>query len=202
MQSYFVFQLLYKYLKRVADSTDNNIVYVHYWQSKLISDGKVNAPGTSSSNDMAPILEETKMRLEFKNDLLRQNMVTYNHGKIVNICIVYEIRSTFTSQNTFTPKKSLFGAVKLTKYRDISKYKYSGYDICFDSKGSFLHANGTYGINVIIFGADLNNFVHANNRNNNILVLGKEFIQGINGTAIYAEKVHSPNFTVYGKKIV
>ena len=31
MQNYFVFQLVYKYLKRVADSTDKNIVYVHYW---------------------------------------------------------------------------------------------------------------------------------------------------------------------------
>ena len=60
--------------------------------------------------------------------------------------------------------------------------------------------DGTYGVNVIIFGADLSSFVHANNRNNNILVLGKEFIQGINGTTIYAEKFYTPNFTVNGKK--
>ena len=53
----------------MLDSTDNNIAYVHYWHSKGISDGKINAPGTSSSNDMAPIFEETKMRLKFKNDL-------------------------------------------------------------------------------------------------------------------------------------
>ena len=202
MQNYFVFQLVYKYLKRVADSTDKNIVYVHYWQSKGISDGKIIAPGTSSRNDMAPILEETKMRLKFKNDLLRQNKVTYNHGKIVNIYIVYEISSIFTSQSTFTPKNSLFGAVKLTKNSDISKYKYSGYGICFDSNGRFLHADGTYGVNLIIFRVDLSSSVYANNRNNNILVLGKEFIQGINGTAIYAEKMYTPNFTVYGKKIV
>ena len=38
--------------------------------------------------------------------------------------------------------------------------------------------------------------VHANNKANNILVLDKDFIQGINGTAIYAEKILSPNFTV------
>ena len=111
--------------------------------SKGISDGKINAPGTSSSNDTAPILEETKMRLKFKNDLLRQNKVTYNHEKIVNLYIVSEIRSTFTSQSTFTPKDSLFGAVRLTKISGISKYKYSGYSICFDSKGRFLHADVT-----------------------------------------------------------
>ena len=37
--------------------------------------------------------------------------------------------------------------------------------------------------------------VHANNKINNILVLGKDFIQGINGTTIYAEKTYSINFT-------
>ena len=37
---------------------------------------------------------------------------------------------------------------------------------------------------------------------NNILVLGEEFIQGINGTTIYAEKMYTPNFTVYGKNII
>ena len=36
---------------------------------------------------------------------------------------------------------------------------------------------------------------HSNNRANNILVLGKDFIQGISGTAIYAEKIYSINFS-------
>ena len=31
--------------------------------------------------------------------------------------------------------------------------------------------------------------MHANNKVNNVLVLGKGFIQGINGTTIYAEKM-------------
>ena len=110
---------------------------------------------------MAPILKETKMRLKFKNDLLRQNEVTCNHGKIVKIYIVYEISSTFTSQSTFTPKNSLFGAVKLTKDSDISKYKFYGYGICFSSKGIFLYADGTYDVNVIIFCADLSSSVHC-----------------------------------------
>ena len=37
--------------------------------------------------------------------------------------------------------------------------------------------------------------VHANNKVNDILVLGKGFIQGINGTTIYAEKTYSISFT-------
>ena len=34
---------------------------------------------------------------------------------------------------------------------------------------------------------------------NNILVLGKDFVQGINRTAIYAEKLYSINFTENNK---
>ena len=67
-------------------------------------------------------------------------------------------------------------------------------------KGKFLHADGTYGVNLINFGADLSSSVHANNKNNNILLLGKDFIQGTNGTSIYAEKVYAPDSTEYGKK--
>ena len=41
--------------------------------------------------------------------------------------------------------------------------------------------------------------LHANNKKNNILALGKDFVQGINGTAIYAEKLYSINFTENNK---
>ena len=41
---------------------------------------------------------------------------------------------------------------------------------------------------------------HANSKVNNVLVLGKALIQGINGTTIYAEKIYSTNFTVDNKK--
>ena len=131
---------------------------------------------------------------------MRQNQVTYNHGTIVNIYIVYETTPDAKTSN-ITLENCLFGAMKLTKNSDIGKYKYSGYGIGFDSGGSFSHPRGGNGTNVIIFGADLSNLGHANNKVNNILVLGKGFIQGINGTKIYAEKVYSTNFTVNNKKL-
>ena len=90
----------------------------------------------------------------------------------------------------------LFGAVKLTKNADIDKYKYSGYDIRFDSRGRFSHPSGGSGKNVIIFGADLSSSAHANNKTRSISVFRKNFIQRIDNTTIYAEKMYSTNFTV------
>ena len=39
-------------------------------------------------------------------------------------------------------------------------------------------------------------------KNNNILVLGKDFVQGISGTTIYAEKIYSINFTEDNKRFL
>ena len=88
----------------------------------------------------------------------------------------------------------------MIKNSDVDKYKYSGYGIGFDSRESFLHPSGGDGRNVIIFGADLSSSVHANNKVNNVLVLGKSFIQGMNGTTIHAERMYSTNFTVDNKR--
>ena len=41
--------------------------------------------------------------------------------------------------------------------------------------------------------------VHANYKTRSILVLGKVFIQRIDGTPIYAEKMYSTNFTTANK---
>ena len=154
-------------------------------------------------NDQAPVLEDggAGIRLRFRKDLFRQNKVTYNDRKIVNIYIVYKQSSISTSSSSLALINSLFGAVKITKNADISKGNYRGYVITFDSKGRFLHSDGNYGVNVKISGADLSSSIHANNKANNVSVLGKGFVQGINGTTIYAEQMYTPNFTVYGKKV-
>ena len=93
----------------------------------------------------------------------------------------------------------MFGAVSLTKNADIDKYKYYGYGIEFDRKGEFSFSNG-FGTNSLILGADMSSSSHANNTKNNILVLGKDFVQGINGTTVYAEKLYSVSFTENNKK--
>ena len=108
-------------------------------------------------------------------------------------------RKTVSSPD-FTLKNSLFGAVKIRKNVDTSKYSYSGYGISFDAKGSFSFGNRLKAKNVIIFGCDMSFSSPSNNRANNIYVLGKDFIQGINGTTIYAENMYKTDFTEQDKK--
>ena len=105
-----------------------------------------------------------------------------------------------TFKNTdYTIQNALFGAIKIT---DSSKNKYEGYGICFDEGGSFTSGNITNGKNVLIFGADMSFSSHSTNKANNIHVLGKDFVQGINGTTLYAEKIYKTNFTEPNKKFV
>ena len=97
----------------------------------------------------------------------------------------------------------LFGGVKITKdATDTSKHKYEGYGICFDEGGTFNKGNISNGKNVLIFGVHENSLVHANNKANNIYVMSDLFVQGINDTTLYAEKLYSQNFTAVNKKFV
>ena len=87
----------------------------------------------------------------------------------------------------------MFGGIKASRPNDTTdpdKYIYSGYGIGFDHTGVFTHPEGNLARNVIIFGADMSGSVHASNKTQNILELGKAFIQKINNTTIHAEKMY------------
>ena len=134
IQNYFVFQYVYKYFNMVINGST---VYAHCWQSREISNGKLNARGTTACNDESPVLKfkNNKLGLQFTGDILRQNKVTFDNAKVVNIYIVYKL-SSYTSNTDLTLKDCLFGAVKVIN-SDVDKYKYSGYRICFDSRSTF-----------------------------------------------------------------
>ena len=117
--------------------------------------------------------------------------------------IVYKLDTiSNTRDNTFTVQNALFGGIKLTKNTDTSKYKYEGYGICFDEVSTFDTDSIINGKNVLIFGVHENSLVHANNKANNIYVMGYGFVQGINDTTLYAEKVYQTNFSTVDKKFV
>ena len=163
---------MYKYFEKTGDKVFSS-------KSKGLPDEKIIITVTSTDKSATKtVYENARIKVRFNGDLLRQNQVTYNHGPVVNIYIVYEITPD-TKTSNITLENCLFGAIKLTKNSDIDKYKYSGYGIGFDSRGRFSHPSGENGTNVIIFGADLSSSVHADNKANNVLVLGKALVQGI-----------------------
>ena len=92
--------------------------------------------------------------------------------------------------------------MQITKNADTSKYKYKVYDICFDEGGLFSIGNINNGKNVLIFGVDESSLVHANNKANNIFVMGHAFVQGTNDTTLYAEKIYSQKFTQPSKRFI
>ena len=120
----------------------------------------------------------TKTRAEFRGSCLKQDKIKFNHGKIVNIYIVYELNKLY-SRTTPTLVNCLFGAVSITKNADIDKYKYSGYRIGFDRGGLYLLPSGRFGRNVIIFGVDISSSVHVDDKGKDILILGKGPTQGL-----------------------
>ena len=198
-QYYLVFQPIYRYFRRIIGVASGNHIY--FWKSIGLSDERRNC-NTASNYTITPELSfsGTKTKVEFNGSCLKQDKVTYKHGKIVNIYIVYEISKNFNISNYPTLENCLFGAVSLTKNADIDQYKYSGYGIGFDRKGEFSFGSRGFRRNCIILGADLSSSSHANNRKNSILVLSKNFVQGINGATIYAETLYSINFTENDKK--
>ena len=126
----------------------------------------------------------------------------YNNNS-ANIYCVYKLDSISSSRDsTFTVQNALFGSIQITKNADTSKYKYEGYGICFDEGGTFSIGNITNGRNVLIFVVHESSLTHANNKANNIFVIGNGFVQGINDTTLYAEKKYNQNFTEPNVKFV
>ena len=82
-QNYLVFQPINKYFK-VITNTD----YVSSWKSKGLSAKSIKPP-TISNNRLNPELDYygAKTGAEFYECCLKQNKVTFDYGKIVNIYI-------------------------------------------------------------------------------------------------------------------
>ena len=164
-----------------------------------------------SGGDLPVLKNDGRTHVYLSGNHFQQNLSNIpNNDNVINIYCVYQIEPIASSRDTtFTIQNALFGAMQITKNVDTSKYDYKGYGICFDEGGQFSHtmteggrAYTTNARNVLIFGAGMSFSVHATNRANNIYVMGKELIQGINGTTIYAEKNFYRNFTDPGKKFV
>ena len=139
----------------------------------------------------------------FANYFEQNKVIIPNNNNVINICGVNELQQVNIPLSIeFTILNALFGAMKITKNANTSKYKYKGYGICFDKGSSFSEGSINNGRSVLIFGVHESSLLQSNNKANNIYIMGKGFVQGINDTTLYAEKVYSQNFTQLNKKFV
>ena len=158
-----------------------------------------------ATTSLPPLIDNGRMSVRLEDAYFKQmRLLRPNNDNIVNIYIVYLIDPISNARNTdYTVQNALFGGVKIAKNAtDTSKHKYEGYGICFDDGGTFSKGNISNGKNVLIFGVHENSLVHANNKANNIYVMGDLFVQGINDMTLYSEKLYSQNFTAVNKKFV
>ena len=130
---------------------------------------------------------------------MKQDSVTFNYKKVVNIYIIYEISKSINISNYLTLENCLFGVVRLNGNADIDTYGYSGYGIGFDKHGRFSLTGTGLGRNVIIFGEDMSLSTKSGNRKKYILILDKSPTQGLEHT-VSAEKMYSINFTERNNK--
>ena len=129
--------------------------YILLLKSKRLSDENITPPASHIFFLSLSYLG-TKTRVRYSGSYLKQDKITYNHRKIVNIYIVCEINKNDNATSSGPILENcLFGAVSLTKISDIEKYKYSAYGIGFDRSGSYSHPSGAAERNVIIFGVDM-----------------------------------------------
>ena len=157
-----------------------------------------------SNNDLPSLVDNGRMSVKFAGAYFKQTkLIRPNNNNAVNVYIAHQIDPISNFRNTdYTVQYDLFGGVKITKNAtDTSKHKYEGYGICFDEGGTFSKSGINSGRNVLIVGVHKNSLVHANNKANNIYVMGDFIVQGINDTTLYAEKLYSQNFTAVEKKL-
>ena len=173
--------------------------------------------GIEDTKKEMPILKnDERMYVYLQGSHFQQNnILTLNNDHVINknainIYIVYKLDPIASIRDTtFTIQNASFGAMQITKNADTSKYHYKGCGICFDESEQFTHVRKKGNFNdtalarhVIIFGVDMSFSKRANNKANNIYLMGKDYVQKINDTTIYAEKMYNRKFTDPGKNFV
>ena len=181
---------------------------INLWKSTGLNnysrDSDMNAVSVATAR-LPPLIDNGRMSVRLEGAYFKEmRLLCPNNDNIANIYIVYLIDRISNSRNTdYTVQNALFGGVKITKTApDTSKHKCKGYGICFDEGGMFSMGNINDGRNVLIFGVHESSLVHKNNKENNIFIIGDGFVQGINDTTLYAEKLYSQTFTAVNKTFV
>ena len=108
-QNYLVFQPINRYFKVIA-----NTDYVSSWKSKGLSAETIKPPITSN-NSLTPAVSYygTKTTVKFNGSCLKQPQISYTHGTVINIYIVYELSASSSHSDDPKLESCLFGTVTL-----------------------------------------------------------------------------------------
>ena len=140
---------------------------INLWKSNGInnytSDSDMDAVSRGTT-DLPSLVDNGRMSVKLAGAYFKQaKLIHPNNNNVINRLRL----SDYTVQN------ALSGGVKITKNAtDTSKHKYEGYGICFDEGSTFSKGEINNGRNVLIFRVHENSLVHANNKVNNIYVMG------------------------------
>ena len=111
-----VFKVIYC-LSQCTDILKRLEIFISLWKSKGSSDESINPP-TTSDNILAPSLNliGARIRVKFGGSCLKQDKITFTHGKTVNTYIVYKINLWDCGYDNYPRlENSVFAAVKLVK---------------------------------------------------------------------------------------
>ena len=98
---------MYRYFKKVIGVSTGN--YIYFWKSKRLPH---TSPTTSNySPNLQLSYPGTKTRLEFRGSCLKQDKIVFDHRKVVNIYIVYELIKCLKKK--LTKKKELIKKDKI-----------------------------------------------------------------------------------------
>ena len=98
---------MYRYFKKVIGVSTGN--YIYFWKSKRLPH---TSPTTSNySPNLQLSYPGTKTRLEFRGSCLKQDKIVFDHRKVVNIYMVYELIKYLKKK--LTKKKELIKKDKI-----------------------------------------------------------------------------------------
>ena len=167
-----------------------------------------------TKNEMPILKNDEKMYVYLKGSHFQQNYVltTSNdqviNDNVINIYIIYKLDPIATSRGKTTllykiPYLELWKLLKLLILVNII-IKDMVY-VLIEEKNLLTYEKEAILMILqwlLIFGVDMSFSKHANNERNNIYVMGKDYVQRINDTTLYAEKIYYRNFTDLGHKFV
>ena len=199
---YFSSRIFQSYLAFISANKDikyfTGTTRIESWKSNGIVE-EIIENITKSDSNFAPTFVDHHVLPDINSNghcLIKNNISVPK--KVINLYISYTLGNQLRNLNSdFTLGNWLFGSVKLIKNADLDKYKYTGYGIGFDSRSEPLFTDGSYGKNVIVFGADMSSSMDVDNKGKDILIFGEGTTQGL-----IAEAKYPMNFTQSGKRFV